>query len=448
MNRHYRQILLLAAGLVLLLAPCTAAEVKHLTLPEAVRLALSQNRALKIARLRIVEGERKKDGARASYFPEIKSHASFFHTTSEQKIDIPAGASGILPSAGPVPTHDVVIKQGHESLVVAGTTATQPLTPLLRIRQANRIASSEVAASRHELKKAESEIAVGVHELYFGILIAQAQRQAAELESSYAGARLKESEEDVRNGSALKVAAMEGKAALLQSRQAVLAAKVRVADLTMELNEVLGLPLNTELELAAAPAGSDPGPREDYVRAAVSDNPGILAAQETVRQAQAAVTAAKSTYIPDVAIFARQSYQNGVPFLVHNFGSFGVNLGYDLFDFGKRRSEIREREAKLAQARENLQRLKDSISVQVDRYYNKAELARHMTEVAEEVVQVRAEGERLAKNQSEQGSVLESSKAQAAAAHLKAKADLLQAQLADLTARAELEQAAGRTPGQ
>jgi outer membrane protein TolC len=102
-----------------------------------------------------------------------------------------------------------------------------------------------VAASRDELKKAENEVALRVHELYYGILITRLQKQAAEQESAYAAARLRESEEDVRNGSALKIAAIEGRAGLLESEQSVLTATLRLSDLTTELNEVLGLPLDT-----------------------------------------------------------------------------------------------------------------------------------------------------------------------------------------------------------
>ena len=43
-----------------------AAETRRLTLAEAVRLALAQNRTLKIARLKVVENEQKKAGAKAS----------------------------------------------------------------------------------------------------------------------------------------------------------------------------------------------------------------------------------------------------------------------------------------------------------------------------------------------------------------------------------------------
>jgi outer membrane protein TolC len=67
-----------------------------------------------------------------------------------------------------------------------------------------------------------------------------------------------------------------------------------------------------------------------------------------LRKARAGVAAARTAYIPDVTAFARHSYQDGVPFLVRNFGTFGVSLSYDVFDFGKRRAAVREREIEVA----------------------------------------------------------------------------------------------------
>src|SRR6202000_2597162 len=90
--------------------------------------------------------------------------------------------------------------------------------------------------------------------------------------------------------------------------------------------------------------------REELLRIAFSTNPEITSAMQTVEQAQARVAAAKSAWIPDISVFARQSYQNGVPFLVRNFGTFGAVLSYDVFDFGKRRAALREREVQLAEA--------------------------------------------------------------------------------------------------
>jgi outer membrane protein TolC len=309
------------------------------------------------------------------------------------------------------------------------------------------MAAAEVAASRDDLKKAENEVALQVHSLYFGILIAGLQKKAAEQQSTYAGEHLRESEDDLRNGNALKVAAIQGRANLLESQQAVLTAELQLSDLTTELNDLLGLPLDTRLDLdPAAPATFERHPREEYVKTAWAENPELLSAEEVVRKARAGVAAAKTAYIPDITAFARQSYQDGVPFLVRNFGTFGVTLNWEVFEFGKRRSEVREREAQLAQAEENLNRLKEEVAVGIEKSYNKVERTKRLVDVADQVVKLRQEGERLAQNQSKEGVILVSERRQAAAATYKADADLLQASLGYLLACAELEQAVGRTP--
>jgi outer membrane protein TolC len=107
---------------------------------------------------------------------------------------------------------------------------------------------------------------------------------------------------------------------------------------------------------------------------------------------------------------------------------------------------VRERETQLAEAEQNFERLKESVGVQIERSLNKVERTRQMLQVSAEVVKLRAEGERLAQNQLVQGVALASARRQAVAASYSAQADLLQAQLAHLLARAELQQIIGRTP--
>jgi outer membrane protein TolC len=436
------------AAIGLLSAVCSdAADTRRLTLPEAVHLALNQNRVLQIARLKVVENQQKKAGERSAYFPSITNQSNLMHISELQNIGIPAGAFGTA-GGGLVPAQGVTLPQGQKTFVSSGTMIAQPLTQLIRTHEANRIAAAEVAVSRDDLKKAENQVALQVHTLYYGILIARLQKQAAEQQSTYAGEQLRESEDDIRNGSALRIAAIQGRAGLLESQQSVLTADFQLADLTTELNDLLGLPLDTRLDLdPAVPASFEERPREEYVQTAWSENPEIMAAGEVVRKARSGVAAAKSAYIPDVTAYARYSYQNGVPFLVRNFGTFGVNLSWDVFDFGKRQAAVREREAQLAQAEENLRRLKEEVAVGIERSYNKLERTKHMVQVANQVVMLRQEGERLAQNQLAAGVVLVAERRQATAATYKAEADSLQVSLGYLLAWAELEQAVGRTPG-
>ena len=94
-----------------------------------------------------------------------------------------------------------------------------------------------------------------------------------------------------------------------------------------------------------------------------------------------------------------------------------------------------------------MRRLKEEVAVAIERSYNKLERTQSLVQVANQVVKLRTESERLSQNQLTQGLVLVSERRQATAATYKAQADYLQASLGYLLAWAELEQAVGHTPG-
>jgi outer membrane protein TolC len=446
-RRRFLRISATAAALLLCAASALPAEVRRLRLAEAVRLAVEQNRTLKIARFKVQENEHRKEGARSAYFPTITNQSNALHISELQVLSIPPGAFGTAAGV-PVPARNTGLLQGKNTLFSSGTMVAQPLTQLLRIHQENRIAAAEVATSRDDLKNTENEIALQVHALYYSIRVAQLQKKAAEQETSFATENLRENENDVRNGSALQVATLQSRAELLQGQQSVLTAELQVEDYTAELNDLLGLPLDTKLELdPEVESNFETLPKDEYVKQAWEENPEIRAAEQAVEKARAGVAAAKTAYIPDITAFARHSYQDGVPFLVRNFGTVGISMNYTLWDFGKRRATVREHSAQLAEAQESLEHLKDQVAVAVERSYNKLERTKRMVDVATQVTQLRQESERLATNQAAQGVVLISDVRHATAAHYEAKAELLQASLGYLLAWAELQRTVGRAPG-
>jgi len=238
-----------ATGALFLCAISSLAnEARHLTLTEAVRLALQQNRTLKIARFKVQENEYRKVAARSDYFPTTTNQSNVLHITELQNLSIPAGAFGAAAGV-PIPNSSTLLPQGKKTLFSSGTMIAQPLTQLLRIRQENRVAAAEAATSRDDLKNAENEVALEVHSLYYAILVVQLQKKAAEQQTSFATENLRDNENGVRNGSALQVAAIQTRAELLQGQQSVLTAELQIDDYSTEMNDLLGLPLDTKLEL-------------------------------------------------------------------------------------------------------------------------------------------------------------------------------------------------------
>src|SRR5215470_16238450 len=111
-----RSVLLFA---VLVLVPLRSANAqekpvaaaRHLTLEQAVDLAMKHNHVVRIAAFRVEEKEHAKDVVRSGYFPTLRNDSSVLRVTDTQFIGIPAGALGIVDGT-PIPERSVTLNQG------------------------------------------------------------------------------------------------------------------------------------------------------------------------------------------------------------------------------------------------------------------------------------------------------------------------------------------------
>jgi outer membrane protein TolC len=438
---------------LLLSATCIAGQnaaplsPRYITLREAVQLALQHNHQVRIAGFDVEEKRHAKEVARSDYFPKLRNDSSFLRITDTQLIELPAGSLG-APAGVLVPPQALIINQGGRTLTTSGTQLTQPLTQLLKFKPANDAAHADLEASRSQARETENDIALKVHQIYYQLLVAQVHRSATNARIQAAEVLQKERVEQVKYGSILEEQLIESRAQYLQAKQDSLATELQISDLTMQLNDAIGLPIKTELSL-------DPNPpemkkaaceREECIRLALESHPQIAEARHAVEKAAAAVRQAKAEYIPDLSVFARYSYQNNVPFLARNFGTFGFHFGYDLFEGGRRRSEAREREAQLKQAKENLARITDEVELNIQTTYNKLERTQQMLEVSQELLALRTESRRVSNQELARGAALQSQAASTVALELDARTTLLQSQLDYIQAYDEMIHAIGRTP--
>jgi outer membrane protein TolC len=419
-----------------------------LTLAQAIDLALKQNRSLQLAHLAVTDSEHKKEIARSAYFPRVKNESSFLHITELAGVEIPAGAFGVSTATGAIPAKNLFIGQGSETAYTSGTGLAQPLTQMFKIHESNRAATADINTAKIQVNQAENEIALKVRQLYYGLLVGQLRLKAATAEVTASELKVQESADAVAQGRALEVAALESRAGLLEARQATLAQKLQIHDLALALDDLLGLPLSSQPKLdegtSAAPLAISS--REECLRIAQDRSPEIRSAQQAVIKAKAGLAAAKDAYIPDVTGLARYSYQSGVPLLVHNFGTFGFSLSYDVFDGGRRNAEIKDSRTLLLEAELSLAKIKDELTVQVETAYDKVEQFESMVGVTEESLGVREEAARLADRQFEQDAALASALEEAHAKAASAKAAFLEATLGLSMAQAELKRTIGQIP--
>ncbi len=416
---------------------------RSVTLPQAVQLALERNSVLKIGRAKVTESDQKIKSAKSQYFPQLSNNTKYVTLSDTQLISVPAGSLGSIAGI-PFPGEDTKISQSESRVLITETTLGQPTTQLLKVHELNRIADADRAISGAELAKAENDVVMAVHQLYYALLVANKEKASADASLEAAQLALQEAEAAMRAGNVLEVVVAGARARLLQCRQAALVANARASDVTADLNDLLGWPSDDELDVSEAglPAVSVP-PRDSAQAEARAHNGELAAARGTVEKTQHALRAAKYEFIPDVTVFAKHAYQDGAAFLQPHLGILGVDVNWNIFDWGKRRGEVGQRAAQLTQARENLTRLDRRIGIDIDKVYRKLDRAKQMVEVAREALFLDRENARLSENGLQAGTVTAAKHAEAIAALRRAEMAELQASLGYRLAAAELDQVRG-----
>jgi multidrug efflux pump subunit AcrB/outer membrane protein TolC len=436
------------AAAVLMVIACGAvahAQPRKLSLEEAVSLATQHNSAVKIAGDKIRQMDARVKEARAAYFPSLTNDLTAAHIADQQHIEIPQGALGVYPGIGALPGGPVSLAQGKDNFGLSTTTLSQPITQFFKIRAGVDVSRADAAGARADMRRTENEVAYKVKEVYYGILTTARRRDSVDAQIRAAELRMGETRNAVVTGVALDVKEAEVRAQIAHARHVHGQLLDAVSDMKQELADLCGLPVDAELELAP-PGGTvaePPSASEAPVEAAMAHNPEIEAAVHQVEKARAAVRAARAEYIPEIGAFAQHVYQNGAPYLSHNNGVVGLHMTWTMFEFGKRRGQVSEREAEVAQAEENLARLRNRVRIDADKAVRRLNRADTGVFSAKELVAATTEARRVTGDQVKADLANPSAFLESEATMFNAQADLLQAEYDRSVAAADLARLTG-----
>ncbi|MBV9504781.1 MAG: efflux RND transporter permease subunit [Acidobacteriia bacterium] len=438
-----------AAVLVLIACGVSAqAQPRTLTLEEAVSLAKRHNSAIKIADQKVSEVNARVREARANYFPVLSNDTNAVHITEQQHLEIPSGSLGVYSGIGPLPSANVTLSQGSSNFLLSTTTVSQPITQYFKTRAGVDVARADAASARADVHRAADEIAFKVKEVYYAILATERRRDALDAQIRAAELRIVETRNAVDTGVVLEVKATEVNAQIAQAKHAHGQLQDSVADLRLELSDLVGLPLDSQFALAPPTqviAVDQDGSAEPAAATelALTHNPEIEAAKGQVEKARAGLRAARAEYIPEVGAFAQYIHQNGAAFLSPNNGAVGLHMTWTMFEFGKRRGQVSERTAALAQAEENLAQMRRRVQIDVEKAVRKLNRAETALDSAKEFLISATEARRVASNQVEAGAANRSVLLDAEAALSGAQADLLRAEYDRSVAAADLARLEG-----
>jgi outer membrane protein TolC len=419
----------------------------HLTLPTAVQMALAHNRHLTLAHLAVTDSEAQKRLAQSHYFPVLKNQSAVLHITELEGVKIPAGAIG-QTTTGLLPANTLTIDQGAATSYTSGTELAQPLTQMFKIRAGVKAADADLTSARIQSDDAENGIALLVHKLYYGMLIEQTRSLAAQDAVNAATVVEEETKRGVEEGKFLTDAELLSRTDLLDKQQAALVSRLNLDDLTLQLDDALGLQLGTHLVLDPDSLGAplELPTRSEAIALLLAKSPTILSARQTVEKAKAGVAAAQDEYIPDITGIARYSYQSGLPFLAHNFGTFGAAVTYDLFDGGGREAKLKDARIKLTLAQTELQQAENDVRIELSAAYDKAEQLEQLVSVTTQAMEAHEESFRIQSERAKVNAQLASAVAAARAALASARMNVLNSRLNLYLVKNDIQRRLGERP--
>jgi len=310
--------------------------------------------------------------------------------------------NGVLPSGRFVSNDGVHLYRAWGVVHQDVTADTFMKTGYRRAQAAEALANARVEVARRGL-------AVTVTRMYYALLTSQRRYATAQQSVQQAQRFLQITQQQEAVGQVAHSDVVKAQIQYEQLRQAFQEAALGVETARLNLAVLLFPDLNENFTTVDDLDSSQfLPPFPDIQAMAGRENPELRAAQEALRQASLDVRGAQNAFLPSLAIDANYGIEANA-FALHstvaaapeagrlpNLGYFVTgNLTLPIFDWGSRRSKVRQAQTREQQARVELTQTQRRLIANLYAYYNEALTARGSVDAARRAAELAAESLRL-----------------------------------------------------
>jgi outer membrane protein len=361
---------------------------ERLTLNQAIKIALENNRSAKNARFEVDKAGDKLAALRTRRLPGFSLDTLFSKPLTSFDTTFDQGVFGTYPGVGPVPAENTVITSSTKPTVLVIAQVVQPLTQLRRL--GFQIQQQEVGReiSQAKLRATEQDVVNDVKRAYYAILQTVGQSHAA-AESVKLYRELDRVTGDyVIQQVALKTDQMDVQTRLAKAEYQVLTLNHQLTSQKEQLNLLLGRDVNTDFSVSDGGEMAQVTMREtDLVQArerALTQRPEISEARLKVRQADLDRRAKKTEFIPDVSLtFNNVSTFNYSNFLPRSVSSLGVQVEWEVFDWGRKKRELKEKARTVSQANTSLEEAESQVVMEVNERFRRLKESCQLIRIAQ-----------------------------------------------------------------
>jgi len=414
---------------------------ESLTLDQAITLALRDNHAMKIAKLGVERADEDVLAAKTFRLPSLHAYTSISSNLATNELKVPNPANNLFPGLGPFFT----LNDSRKVTAIFATSVIEPLTQQYRIGLNIKLEKVSRELAQAKLRQQQNETIDQVKKAYYSIL----QTRSA-LSSVEEALKSYHELDKVTGDYVMQQVSLKADLLVVQTRLA----KVEYEQLELtnqlgtqkeQLNTLLGRAVDTSFELAGVPEFT---PFETNLAAArkiaLERRPELQQAKLVVEQVTLDRRIKKSEYIPDVSAgFVYLTPRNYAPVIPKNFANVGVVVSWEIFDWGRKKHQLSEKDKAIEQAKNGLQEKEDQVLIDVGDKLRKLQQSGQALRVAKLEETSARENLRVSTGRFKFQEVLLSDVLQSQAFLAEATHEYQRALLAFWTAKAEFEKALG-----
>ena len=430
--------------LLLILAPGFL-HGQTLTLEQAIESAEANNRAIRTAHLEHAKALSEVKVARTYRLPAFSVAALGSQSLAHLGLTFPLGSLGVYPGVGPIPGKSTTLSGPLQPAGIFYGSVTQPLSQQHKIGLGIKLARVGVDMAGETIRSKRQGTVNEVRRLYYGVLQAESGKRSLEATVEF----LKQLDQDTGRNLVQRVAlqaeSLDVKAQLAQAEFAVLKLQDPLETQKQELNRLMGRDPDTPFEVDPLAATDFEMPELKHAYAtAIESRPEVRLARLQVEKAGLERRLKRAERIPDVSLaFTSVATVNLSEILPNRLTTAGVQVTWDVYDWGRKRAQANEKRIAEEQAFLDVKDTEARIVVEVAHQYRKLIEARKEIEVAQASLAARRELVRVTRNRYVQRDVLLSDVLKAQSGVAEADNRFTQALLSLATAQADFEKALG-----
>src|SRR5262245_52470719 len=336
---------LLLLGCIDLSAPASL-HAQVTTLDEAIRATEAANRTIQVAQLEREKAVRDVKAAETHRWPVFSVTALGSQPLTQLGITLERGSLGVYPLNGPIPGQTTTLTSPLRFGLIGYASVAQPLTQQHKIGLGIDLARVGVDAASEQLRAKRQALVNQVRHLYYGITQAESGRRTLQATVDFLRQLERETNQQAVQRVALQADRLNVKAQLIQAEYELLKTDDPIATQKEQLNRLMGRPIDTPIDIdVASIAETDGVSLTDAYAEALASRPEMRLAKVQQQKAQLERRLATAERIPDVSLsLLALRTVNFSSVLPNAVSSVGVQVTWDVFDWGKKRQEIHKQE--------------------------------------------------------------------------------------------------------